>query len=567
MTLEDELTDALQAHADQFEPSADSYRRLQQRVAAEARPAPHLGGPLPLGPRLLVAAVLLLVLGGIGAFAFQRTAGENVQAVASTSTIDGELANTVPGGDADSEASASEPVDDSAGGPNSDAIGPPLPGLAPAPSGVLGPRARSAQTAAQKFLELIQRSTDDAVLEVDGPVVHVRTRLENGEFGDVADLLLGAIEFDNGDPGYVVVGAMSANVRIESPAALATVTDSRLRIGGQGRGFEARLAVDVYSADDGVALVKTWAMAGGGEALEPFEITVDVAGSEPAWVVVSSTGGTEAHLEPFSAVPIVLNAPQRADTYAVAALAPDDADQGLVFRHLPGTEEGERLGSLPFESSGIRRRGVPSRLGAGNQEWWNIELPAPIDGRHYAWVNSAFLIREGEVASTDLESIGWQFARGVVDGEQAELVALPWTTRRSVMLGWSGGLQAFDGASLAESGVWDAERTWVLPQEAFSEGETMATARALFDPFRSFEPGTRPGNPDNLTVTTGTDLSMVSPYGGDQQQLRTRFHGASWVQIADAEASTPGWKVTTLFVEAGVDGPEIVGVVSTVWIP
>ena len=145
--LETELRATLRAHADEFEPRPDAYDVLLARV--ESEPGDQLKGRRmrSVAPRLLVAAVSLVLLGAAGLFLADRTGNEAVVALPSTSVT--------------SDPSSVGELDESeteADGSNYAAVTPDEPTFAAAPAPadfVLGPRAATWQLASLEFLDLI----------------------------------------------------------------------------------------------------------------------------------------------------------------------------------------------------------------------------------------------------------------------------------------------------------------------------------------------------------------------------------------------------------------------------
>jgi len=552
--LETELRATLRAHADEFEPRPDAYDVLLARVESEPGDQLEARRKRSVAPRLLVAAVSLVLLGAAGLFLADRTGNEAVVALPSTSVT--------------SDPSSVGELDESeteADGSNDAAVTPDEPTFAAAPAPadfVLGPRAATWQLASLEFLDLIQRQSNDAVLEAEGSIVHVSERLADGSLVPVTDLELGSVELDTGELAFAVVAANSSSIRIESPAALSVVADSSMEVSGTGTDVAGPFGVQLISGNDGVKLLTQTAATVGSEGSMVFETSLPVAGTEWAWVVVDSQTQTRGQMPAFSAVPLSIRAPLPADSYLVTAIPSDDAD-GLWVRHLPGAEQGEALVALPPGQANLRVRGLPAVV--DGQVWWNIWLPEKLEGgRSAGWVNSRHLARQGDLDESTLSAVAEDFI-GAYKAGGVGFDAIPWSSRRPVNVGWSGGLVAFSNVELSTHETWDSEREWAVPAERFGDPTMIATMRKFVDSLAA-----KPNESEfayDHQLSFGTDPVMASPYGIDQETLTSMFVGTSWVQISDPLAGGSEWQTTTLFVEAGVTGPELVGVVVTMWIP
>jgi len=564
MTLEDDLRDALHGHAERIEPAADGLERIEARLEPKQTARPGLG------PRILVAAALLLVVGVVGASVLRdRTDGEIAALPSSTvdrspAPIEDELPPVDDAAEDSSDASASSTVTDAT---------PSSADLPPAPEGILGPRAATAREAVDRFMELIQRDGEEIIVTYEGSLARVARTMENGDLGEVTALELGSVELDDGSLGAVVTQALSPRIVIESPDPLTTSSGSDVAIVGQGEGFEGTVNAQIYSSNDGVWLARGFAQAGNFGVVAPFSMNLAVSGPGPAWLVVQSAGGTDTRLDPFSAVPVVIDAPLSGADHIVTSIAPDDPDGGLVVRSLPGAD-GDELGVLPPGQSGIRRRstlsafvgdgepryGETASVGVGvGEEWWNVWLPQPLgNGRQWGWVNSRFLGVVGEVAEGDLLSIGDGFVAGL-RGDDGAFAALPWS-RRGIAVGLTSDVRRSTAGQLADGAFWASADTWVLPEDL--GGTTEGTGREVFSPTQSvLGPETAVG------VSPGTDPTAASPFGSDQALFATQFAGASFAQIIDPTNDGSSWVTINIFVMQGAAGPEIVGVVATPWVP
>jgi hypothetical protein len=563
MTLEDDLRHALRSHAETVEPSDGGLDRIEARLGREPSNGPGLA------PRLLAAAVVLLVAGVVGVVVGRGTSSDDVVALPSSSTvvssgataIENELPPLLDGAETAADPSSTGSAPTEATPEDFD--------LPAAPAGVLGPRAASPSAAVAGFLELIQRSAEEVSVEYEGSLARVTRTFENGEIGDVTVLQLGSVELDDGSPGVVVVQAVSPRVVIESPSLLSTTTGPMLSVSGQGEGFEATVDVELYSSDDGVWLSRQYASAGNFGVVAPFATELPVSGSGSAWLVVQSAGGTATRLEPFSAMPVVIDAPRAEPVHLVTSVSADDPDGGLVVRSLPGTD-GEQLGVLPPGLSGVRKRAALSVFvgdgepiygepaSAAGEEWWNVWLPEPLaTGRDWGWVNSRYLTADVPAPVAELSAVGEGFVAGLRGDDQAFDV-LPWS-ETGVTIGLPTDLRGATAQTLADPAFWGSTDSWILPEALV--GTLDGTPRVVFSPTQELL------GPDTAVMVTVLGSLEASPFGNDNEILANRFPGATVVQLTDPANDGSGWRTINLFVARGPDGLEIVGVVAIVWTP
>ncbi len=563
MTLEDDLRSALHHHADQVEPSADGLERIEARLAGPPALRPRLA------PRLLAAAALLVAVGAVGAMTFRSAGDGDIDLAVPSSTTDpsaAEVSNELPplNDEVDAATSNNESSSVSEATPNTP------PDIPPAPAGILGPRSVSPGTAINSFLGLIQRGGEDFSWEIEDGLALVSRLSEGGDMVDVTTLQLGSVEMPDGTTGYVVVQALSPRIVIESPSLLSTTTESVLTVSGQGEGFEAVVDVELFSSRDGVWLNRGFANAGSLGVVAPFITTLDVSGSGPAWVVVQSSGGTDTALDPFAAVPVVIDAPRANPAYRVTNIPAGDPDGGLVVRSLPGTD-GDQLVILPAGESSVHKRaalsvfigdGEPSYglepTASGQQEWWNVWFPEPLEnGRDWGWVNSRYLTDAEAVSDADLEAIGWQFVDGL-RGDDAAFAAMPWSAD-GVTFGLSSDLVETTSGKAALPEFWQDTMSFT-PPPALS-GELVGSLREVLSP-------TRVALAPETAVEVGiVPILELSPYSVVNEALAARFAGASVVRLTDPANDGSGWRLVNLFVQPGAAGPEIVGMVAVEWTP
>ena len=560
MTLEDDLRDALHTHAESIEPAADGLERIEARL-------PSTTGSPRLALRLSVAAMLLFVVGAVGAIAM-RSDDADVAAVDPAST-------TPPTGVTGIEnelAPLPEPPEDAStagvdGGTPTQAT-PSDFEFPAAPGGVIGPRAASPEEAINGFLGLIQRGGEEVSFDLDGSLARVTRTFENGQVGDVTVLQLGSVELADGSAGVAVVQAISPRLVIESPSMLSTTSGTSLIVSGQGEGFEAVVEVDLYSSDDGVWLARNWASAGNFGVLGPFSVELPLSGGGPAWVVVQSSTGADTRLAPFSAVPIVLDATQAEPDFIVTNVPADDPDGGLVVRTLPGTD-GDQVGVLPPDLSGIRKRSALSvfvgdgepmygEAGLGDgEEWWNVWVPEPLaNGRHWGWVNSRHLAVDGTVATSDALVIADAFVAGL-RGDDAAFASLSWSG--DVGFGLSSDIQTTMGGKAALPEFWDTSFSFTPPPDYV--GTLDGTLREILSPTRQAL------GPDTAVEIEVVSIDELSPYSNVNDELNDRFPGATVVRLLDPANDGSGWRIVSLFIEPGASGPEVAGIVGVEWVP
>jgi hypothetical protein len=110
--------------------------------------------------------------------------------------------------------------------------------------------------------------------------------------------------------GWFVIGAVSDNATITSPAAGDEVAPTALDVQGEARGFEASVSVTAFVAGDaGAPLDQVVTLAGSGLTPEPYQVTLDLADATPATTVaVIVRGGVGLETDPgdFSAMPLVI---------------------------------------------------------------------------------------------------------------------------------------------------------------------------------------------------------------------------------------------------------------------
>jgi hypothetical protein len=112
--------------------------------------------------------------------------------------------------------------------------------------------------------------------------------------------------------GWFVIGAVSDNATITSPAAGTVIEPGPRVVDGRARGFEASVSVTAFvagNADADAELDQVITLAGSGLSPEPYQVTLDLTDATPAsTVAVLVRGGVGLETDPgdFSAVPLVV---------------------------------------------------------------------------------------------------------------------------------------------------------------------------------------------------------------------------------------------------------------------
>lgn len=383
---------ALNRHAERFEPGHDAYARLAVKVNdATSRSASGFWSWLPT-PRLAVAVTLAAValIGGVALV----NGGRDDESVGSASVVVGDESSTtsVAAGAATAEAGTTalsapaeateDATDDGIG--NSGLVVPLAGGIA---------RASKAE-AATAFLEHV--GIDNVSVTVNGDLAAVHTVREGGGEGpEVSVLELFPVAIDDVDR-WIVGEAKSSAIVIEAPLAHAKVRGETLAVTGQGTGFESTVDVEVRAATDGRPLALASASAGNFDQLAPFSAAVPMVGSEQAWVIVRSSSGTDEVASSFAAVPISSTGSVDTATYRVVRIAEDDPDNGLNLRAGPGTNN-DAVAVLDRGAAVTRRPdAVPTRN--GSSVWW----PVTDAGGTAGWAASQHLAAEGPLTDDAL---------------------------------------------------------------------------------------------------------------------------------------------------------------------
>lgn len=109
--------------------------------------------------------------------------------------------------------------------------------------------------------------------------------------------------------GWYVIGAVSDDVTIDIPAALAEVPIGPVEVSGTGRGFEGTIVVTATLAgEDGPPLVQEPLIAGN-DVLEPYAVTVELGGTadgDTVAIVANTDSGFDADAPAIAAIAVVM---------------------------------------------------------------------------------------------------------------------------------------------------------------------------------------------------------------------------------------------------------------------
>jgi hypothetical protein len=437
---EQRLRSALRSRAERVEPSPDAYARLATRVAASAPTARRWPSA-----RLAVTAAIGVLVAAAGAAAFLLSGdggGHHVDTAAPTTTA--APATTEPAGPpaTDTGPATTEP-----------------PTTAPSPPPLAFPGAdldrwyADPADAGRDFASTILGEPDLVLDEPTDGRIPVRLVGEDGIARQVVGhLVLAAATHPDGTTRYGVAAAEADTITIDQPAPGSVVADL-ITVSGRATAFEATLMVAVRSLD-GTPLGDALAHGGAGPDLEPYRVEVPVRGSGTAFVVVTAGSGASGPLSRHAAVPVRLDGTAPAARYAVARVAVDDPDGGLVVRAGPRASA-ERVGVLAPAATGIIRTGAPQG------RWWPVT-----DGTVEGWVNSTYLTPYEPLDAMrrdELAALAARFAAAVEARDAGALAALPWADDVPVLFGPATSPETLTGSALGDPPFWTSARPFLAP--------------------------------------------------------------------------------------------------------
>ncbi len=526
------LRSALADHADRVEPAPNSYLTLSKRLEEAAPPVPK--SSRRGNGRILAAAAMFVVIAGAGAFAIAQTRTADVNAVGSDGPIeplpDQLQTTTVPA----EETSTTVAMVITTTTP------PPEVG-ATVVDQVNLPSAENPAKAAAEFVHLLGLPGSGR-FTVQGNTVDV---LPPGDVGS-DPLPLAYIETLTNQAGARVVDAISDTMVIND----VFVDGDHIVVRGEGIGFEASVEVKLIGAD-GTPLAFHFTTAGCCDELVPFEARLPmVSGSGEGFIVAHGDNAGSGVIPPFAAVPIVFSAPADTSTYSVFRIRPDDSDQGLNVRDLPGTDEGKVLATLPPGQTGIRRLPTMPAL-VGDSFWWEVETETGIRG----WVHSSFLTPDSATL-TDAELVEQaRFAvYGITASEFEGLDAIPLSRRVPVALGWLGDPRVIAGPEIQEAPFWAEAGEWSVPEATYGEPTKVISLRSLL-------------NLPDLGDEPEIQIGAATIYGFEEEFVQSYFAGTQAVTVTGPDTDGEPPRSMMLFYEATPVGPQLVGVVASIFVP
>jgi hypothetical protein len=530
----DRLRSALADHADRIEPAPNSYLSLSKRLEEAAPLAPKSSGRGK--GRILAAAAMFVVIAGAGAFVISQSRTGDVNAVGSDGPTE-----TLP--DQPTTPTTNVPAEETA-----TTVATVITTTTPPPEvgatvvdRVDLPSAENPAMAAAEFVHLLNLPGSGR-FTLQGNTVDV---LPPGRIGSDA-LPLAYVETLSNQDGTGVVDAISDTMLIND----VFVDNDQIVVRGEGIAFEASVEVKLIGTD-GTPLAFGYATAGCCEELVPFEARLPmVDGSGEGFIVAHGDNAGSGVIPPFAAVPVVFSGPADTSTYSVFRIRPDDSDQGLNVRDLPGTDEGQVLATLPPGQTGIRR--LPSMPAlVGDSFWWEVETETGVRG----WVHSSFLTPDS-ASLTDTELVERaRFAVYAINAVEFDgLGSISLSRRVPVVLGWLGGPRAVSGPELRDTSFWAEAGEWSVPEATYGEPTKVISLRSLLN---------LPESGDEPEIQIGA----ATIYGFEEEFVQSYFAGTRAVTVIGPDTDDEPPRSMMLFYEATPTGPQLVGVVVSIFVP
>ncbi|NNE94461.1 MAG: SH3 domain-containing protein [Acidimicrobiales bacterium] len=524
---------ALADHAERVEPASNSYLKLIGRLEEVGPAAPKRSKGSNY--RVLVAAAAIVVLAGAGAFVVSQARTGDVTAIGDGS------GQTVPG---PTPTTTIAPVEQSTTtvAPVGTTTPPPPEVAAAVVDQVLVPPVESPVDAAAAFVHLLGLPGSGR-FTVEGNTVDV---MPPGNFGaDQPPLAI--IEATPVDQGFGISTAVSDTMLINE----VFVDDGELVVRGEGIAFEAAVEVRVIGTD-GMPLALGYATAGCCEDLVPFEARLPmISGLGNAFVVAHGDNAGSGVWPAFAAVPIEFQGPADTAEYTVFRIRPDDSDEGLNVRDQPGTDEGRVLATLPPGETGISRLPEMPAL-VGDSFWWRIQTRSGVEG----WVHSSFLTAAGPTTGeSDLLDRARVAIYNINAAEYEGLGVVPLSRRVPVALGWLGDPRIVSGPEIADYAFWADARRWPVPEATYGEPEKLISLRSLLD------------LPETLDSDPELVAGAATVYGFEQEMVESYFVGAQAVTVIGPESGAEPRRTAMFFFEATPVGPQLVGVVASIFVP
>ncbi len=527
------LRAALADHAGQVEPAPNSYLTLSKRLEEAVPDAPK--SPSRGNGRIFAAAAIFLLVVGAGAFAITQSRTGDVNAVGSDGPSE-----TVPNPLPTTTTVPAEEPSTTVATVAATTTPPPEVGAAVVDRVSLPPAANSTEAAAD-FVHLLGLPGNGRFAP-GGNIVEV---LPPDNLG--SDQPRAVIRTVASDSGTSVVAASSDTMVIDD----VFVDGDQIVVRGEGIAFEASVEVKLIGTD-GTPLAFASTTAGCCEELVRYEARLPmVSGSGEAFVVAYGEDFGGGEIPAFAAKPITFNGPPLTTNYSVFRIRPDDSDQGLNVRDLPGTDEGKVLATLPPGQTGIRRLPTMPAL-VGDSFWWEVETEAGLQG----WVHSSFLVADSSfLTDADLVEQARFAVSGINTAEFDGLSSVPLSRRVPVALGWIGDPRATWGPETDDIALWTEATEWRVPEATYGEPAKLISLRSLLN------------LPDDLEVEPEIQLGAATIYGFEEEFVNSYFAGTRAVTVIGSDSGDQPARSTMLFYEATPVSPQLVGVVVSIFVP
>lgn len=524
------LRSALAGYSARVEPAANSYLTLADRVRENG--PPRRGRGSRNHGRTLAAAVSLVVVVSAGAYLLSQNTTGDVSAIGGPETSEA-VVTTVMTTPSTTSASVTTTA--------ADVVEPFMPQVEILNAAEVAPADSVAEAASTLVRLLSLPGRSQVVADSDHAWLYPPRDVSGDNPPRLARVTTAAVP-----GGIIATGATSDTMQITEVIA----DGDQLVVRGEGSAFEASVEVHLVGTD-GSRLSSTYTTAGCCDELVPFEARVSLVGVGEGFVVAHGDNAGSGTLPAFAAVPIRFEGVGDPRTYTVFRIRPDDSDQGLNIRDLPGADEGEVLVTLPPGSAGIRRLPrMPALI--GDSFWWLVETGDGIQG----WAHSSFLTpASGSITDDELVDRGRSVAAALASAESGGLDYLGLSRRVPVAVGWIGDPALLSGADLTSASLWTESRMWRVPEATYGESEKLISLRSLLNVPDVFD--------DEAEIRIGAAL----PYGFEQDWVNGYFAGTEAVTIVGPQAEDQTWRSAVLFYESSPTGPTLVGVVASIFVP
>jgi hypothetical protein len=188
----------------------------------------------------------------------------------------------------------------------------------------------------------------------------------------------------------------------------------------------------------------------------------------------------------------------------------------------------------------------------GDSFWWNVETETGVEG----WAHSSFLVPDSSLL-TDVDLI--EQARFAVSGINAAefdgLSAVPLSRRVPLALGWIGDPRVLTGPEISDASFWTEASRWRVPLATYGEEEKIISLRSLLN------------LPDDLDIEPEVQLGAATIYGFEEELVDSYFSGTRAVTVIGPDTGEQPPRSTMLFYEVTPVGPQLVGVVVSIFVP